>query len=217
MREQLEIVIPTDWSDITLRQYLDLQKDLESYKDDTKAQEAFLLLHLCGLDGEKIGKLTTVSYNELISNISNLFKNREHNLQTSVKFGDTDYGFEPNLSKMSYGAYVDISKYESIAIDDNWSQIMNILYRPIEKVFKGYYTIKQYDGNLDNQKWYDVTMDVHFGAYFFFVRLLKGLQNSTLNSTMQTSEIPHSIKSILEKSGKLIQQSYSWQEEIFKK
>ena len=217
MREQFEVSVPQGWDDITLRQYLNLQKDLEDYKDDTKAQEAFLLLHLCGLDSDKIQRLTTESYNELIQTITKLFQNREHNLQPSVKFGETDYGFEPNLSKMSYGAYVDISKYESLAIDENWAQIMNILYRPIDKLYKGYYTIQPYDGNLDNNKWYDVTMDVHFGAYFFFVHLLKDLQNSILNSTIQTSEIPLNTKLTLERSGKLIQQLSNLQEEIFKK
>ena len=217
MREQFEISVPQDWGDITLKQYLALQKDLDNYKDDKEAQEATLIVHLCGLSADKIQTLTKESYNELITLIGKLFREREHQLQPIIKFTNNDYGFEPNLSKMSYGAYVDITKYDVLAIDDNWADIMNILYRPVTKLYKDSYSIQPYDGELSRDKWYDVTMDVHFGAYFFFVHLLKDLQNSILNSTMQTSEIPPNIKSTLVKSGKLIQQLSNWPEETSNK
>lgn len=217
MREQFEISVPQDWGDITLKQYLALQKDLDNYKDDKEAQEAILLVHLCGLSTDKIQSMTKESYNTLIGEMAKLFREREHQLQPIIKFTTKDYGFEPNLSKMSYGAYVDITKYDVLAIDDNWANIMNILYRPVTKIYKDSYSIQPYDGELSKDKWYDVTMDVHFGAYFFFVHLLKDLQNSILNSTIQTSEIPRNTKSTLEKSGKHIQQLSNLQEETSNK
>lgn len=207
MRKKIEINIPDSWNDITLKQYLAIQKDLENYKDDSQAQMDFLIFHLCGITADEIQSLTTDSYNTIKNEITIFFdKQDKYELQPIVKIGDTEYGFEPNLSQMSYGAYVDITKYDTIQIDDNWAKIMSILYRPIQKKQFKTYLIEPYEGYINEEFWLNRTMDIHFGAYFFFVHLLRDLLNSTLNSMNQTSEIPPSIKSILDESGKVIRQ-----------
>jgi hypothetical protein len=218
MRKQFEVTIPEGWKDITLKQYLELQKDLETYKDDEDAIKDVLLYRLCGIEPSDIKTLSMQSRITLDNEIQNLFnKSEEQGLQPIVKIGDTEYGFEPNLSQMSYGSYVDISKFDNLAIDSNWAHIMSILYRPIVKKQFDSYLVEPYEGYINENIWLNQTMDIHFGAYFFFVHLLRDLVNSTLNSLMQTSEIPPNIKSILQKSGKLIQQSLNLQEEISKK
>jgi len=68
--------------------------------------------------------------------------------------------------------------------------------------------------NVDWKMWEDVGMDVHFGALFFFVRLSIDLLNSTLKSLTESPEIHPNIKSILARSGQLIQQSLNWQKAI---
>jgi hypothetical protein len=52
-------------------------------------------------------------------------------------------------------------------------------------------------------------MDVHFGALFFFVLLLRDLPNYILKSMMDTEILPPNIKSILERSGEIIAASYN--------
>jgi hypothetical protein len=138
-------------------------------------------------------------------------------LQRFVTIEGVEYGFEPNLSTMAYGAYADISRYDTISIDKNWAKIMSILYRPVTKKDKhGLYTIQQYDAKLDEKKWLDVTMDIHFGSLFFFLYLQMDLMKDTLNSLTET-EAPHSIKSILAESGELIQQYSNLLKETSKK
>jgi len=105
---------------------------------------------------------------------------------------------------MSYGAYCDITKFNELAIDKNWAKIMSILYRPINKKFLNTYSIQPYDGKIDESLFLELTMDIHFGAYFFFVLLSRDLLNSTLNSMTKMEDIPHSIKQILVKSGELM-------------
>jgi hypothetical protein len=104
---------------------------------------------------------------------------------------------------MAYGAYVDISKYDKLEINDKWAEVMSILYRPIIKRYGKLYDIIPYEGLIDSELFLDVTMDVHFGCLFFFVNLSKDLWHSTLSSLMQTSPelVPHKLKSILERSG----------------
>ena len=74
-----------------------------------------------------------------------------------------------------------------------------------------------YDGIIDEAKWLEVSMDVHFGCLFFFVNLLMDLLNYTLNSTIAMADIPVKLKPILARSGKVMQQLLNSRMEILKK
>lgn len=209
MKKQLTLEIPTSWEDISLKQYLTLQNDLEAYKDDEEAQTALTLHHLCGLEVEYVRKLSAESYN-LVKSKLNQFQSPEGiELTTFVTIDGVEYGFEPNLSKMSYGAYADITHYDTIQIDKNWGKIMSILYRKVEKKQFGKYSIVPYDGEIDDEKWLNVNMAVHWGCLFFFVRLQMDCLKGILNS-LKKEELPHNIRQILERSGELMQQSLNW-------
>ena len=209
MKKQLTLEIPTSWEDISLKHYLTLQSDLEAYKDDEEAQTALTLHHLCGLEVEYVRKLSAESYN-LVKSKLNQFQSPEGiELTTFVTIDGVEYGFEPNLSKMSYGAYADITNYDTIQIDKNWGKIMSILYRKVEKKQFGKYSIVPYDGEIDDEKWLNVNMAVHWGCLFFFVRLQMDCLKGILNS-LKKEELPHNIRQILERSGELMQQSLSW-------
>lgn len=206
MKKEIEIIMPEGWHDISLKKYLALQTDLKNYEDDEEAQIALMLYHLCGIDANMLTSLSQASFNRLKVELNTFMEPTEIPLKRIIQIDGVDYGFEPNLSQIAYGAYADISKYDTVQIDDNWAKIMSILYRPV--VSKGNadtYTIKPYDGKIDETKWLSVPMDVHFSTLFFFVHLSKDLLNSILNSTIATEMSPH-FKSILEESGKLIQQ-----------
>jgi hypothetical protein len=208
MKKQLTLEIPTSWKDVTLKQYLELQTDLESYRDDEEAQTALTLHHLCGLDINYIKRLSTESYNLLKNKLNEFTSPDIIELQRFITIDGVEYGFEPNLSKMSYGAYADISQWDTLTIDKNWAKIMDILYRPIEKKQFGKYQIVPYSGEIDEEKWMKVDMEFHWGALFFFVHLQMDLLKDILNSLKEV-EAPHNIKQILERSGEIIQQSLS--------
>ena len=208
MQKEIELKVPTSYADITLKKWLAMSKDLANYKDEEEAVTALMFMHLCGLDLQYTQKLSVDSYNTLKAELISFMNNTDLPLQRFVTIDGIEYGFEPNLSEMAYGAYSDITTFKNLTIDDNWSKIMSILYRPVtNKRNKGMYSIKTYDGKMEHEKFLGVTMDVHFGALFFFVHLSMDLLNFTLNSMTQT-EYPANLKQILEKSGTLIQQSY---------
>lgn len=215
MRHEITVKIPDSWKDVTLRKYLDLQKDLELHKDDELAQTHFTMYHLCGIDVSIINSMTKESSDKVKNALNNLIINQDLPLQRFITIDGIEYGFEPNLSKISYGAYVDITKYDTLAIDNNWAKIMSILYRPVVDKKKERYQIATYNGDIDDELFYDVSMDVHFGAWFFFINLQKDFLNVILNFT--NLNLPPNIKSILEKSGKVIHQSLNLQEETSKK
>jgi hypothetical protein len=160
--------------------------------------------------------MTHESHEKIKRSLDSLMLNQEVPLQRLITIDGIEYGFEPNLSKISYGAYVDITKYDTIAIDNNWAKVMSILYRPVVRKKGERYEIASYQGHVDDELFLDVGMDVHFGAWFFFINLQMDLLNYTLNFTNLTG-LPPNIKSILVKSGKAIRQSLTSQMETYKK
>lgn len=206
MKKEIKIVVPTDWSAIPLKKYLELRNDMKSYEGDADATIACLFHHLCDFPIEYLSQLDIDTYNSVVADITKFFNSIEFPLQQFINIDGIEYGFEPNLSKMSYGAYVDITKYETLNIDDKWAEIMSILYRPVSKKVGKLYEIQPYTGDVNKEKFLNVSMDTHFGAVFFFKSLLMDLSKSTLNSLMHITEVPHNIKSILEKNGNLIHQ-----------
>lgn len=216
MRQEITINLPESWKDVTLRKYLELQRDLEIHKDDPMAQFHFTMHHLCGINVDVILSMTNESHEKIKRSLNALMLNQEVPLQRLITIDGIEYGFEPNLSKMSYGAYVDITKYDTLGIDTNWSKIMSILYRPVVRKKKERYEISSYQGDVDEELFLDVGMDVHFGCWFFFINLQMDLLSYTLSFTNLTG-LPPNIKSILAASGKAIRQSLTSQMEIYKK
>ena len=209
MKNKLTITIPENWNEIPLNKFLILQNDLKAYEDDEEAQIHLMLYHLCGITTEIINGLSTQSYNELKNTLLSFMGNTDFNLQRIIQIDGEEYGFEPNLSNMSYGAYADITKFNELKIDKNWPKIMSILYRKVKSRNGETYTIEPYEGIIDDTKFLALPMSIHFGALFFFVNLSKKLVSFTLNSLMEKEEVPHNIKPILARSGEVMQQLLS--------
>lgn len=216
MKQTLTLQIPTSWKDVTLKQYLALQADMEAYRDDEEAQVALMLHHLCGLEAQYIKGLSVESYMKLKSRLKEFISPSTIDLERFITIDGVEYGFEPNLSNMAYGAYADITQYDTITIDKNWPKIMSILYRPVVNKKGSMYSIKPYDGEIDEQRWLNVNMELHWGALFFFVHLQMDLLKGILNCLKQ-EEIPHNMRSILARSGELMQLSLNLPMERLKK
>jgi hypothetical protein len=213
MKQEIKITVPTQWSAITLKQYLNLQKDLKVYGENEDGYTACLMHHLCGFNVDYLAQLDTETFQNIKNDLIGFMGKTEFPLQRFIQIDGVEYGFEPNISKMAYGAYLDIAKYDTFTIDDNWAKIMSILYRPVISKTGALYEIKTYDGYINEERFLEVDMQVHFASLFFFVRLLTDLPNSIQKSLMDTEEIPHNIKSILEKSGKIIPPLSNWRME----
>ena len=204
-KKEIKIEVPTKWSAVTLKQYLALRKDLDTYVGEEDAVTACLFHHLCKFPLEYIQQLDINTYIAIRQDLINFFNNVDLPLQKFITVDGVEYGFEPDLSKMAYGAYVDISKYETFEINEKWAEIMSILYRPVINTTGKLYDIKAYDGTIDGEKFMNVSMDIHFGTLFFLKTLLKDLLKDTQKSLMELTGLPQNIKSVLEKNGNLTQ------------
>lgn len=209
MKQTIQITVPTDWSAITLEKYLKLHNDLKSYEGIDAAQTALLFYHLCDLPNDYLMGLDVDTFTKIKGDLEGFMQRTDLPMQKIITIDGKEYGFEPNLGKIAYGAYLDIAKYETFQIDNNWAKVMSILYRPITKRVGDLYEIEKYNGNIDGDKFLSLGMDIHFGALFFFVHLLEELPSFILKSLKDTPGIPPNIKSTLEKSGEAIAQLYS--------
>lgn len=221
MKREIAFTVPKDYSAVSLKKYLRLQDDLKNYEDDPDAQTAFLLYHLCELTPEITSQLDISVLGNIKMDLDTLLKRQDFPLQRQIKIGEVEYGFEPNLGEMPYGAYLDLSKFETLSIDKNWATVMSILYRPITKKIGLLYEIKGYEGvkEDDEDKWLDVPMDFHFGTFFFFNRIYKDLLNGILKSLKeealkQGTPHPH-LQQILQESGEAIKVLQSLQERTY--
>lgn len=203
MKKQITITVPTDWSAVTLRKYIQLQKDLETYKDNDDATTAVLFHHLCNVGADVVQKLDINTFQNISKDLASFMHKTEYPLKQIITIDGIEYGFEPNLSEMAYGAYIDLSKYESLSMDKKWAEAMSILYRPIVKKAGKFYDIRPYEGMILDEIFLDVTMDIHFGAMGFFFSILKDVQKGILKYLSQQKEVPHNILSILEENGNL--------------
>lgn len=213
MIKEITIKIPQGWEDIKLKEYLALQKELKNYEGEDEAQTAVMVQYLTGLDPMHLGGLSVEDYDTIKDTLSKFMGNTSLPLKIIVNIEGVEYGFVPNLSEIEYGAYLDITRYDTITIDDNWAKIMDILYRPVTNKIGKTYEVAPYTGKIDETKWLSVGMDVHFGAMFFFILLSTDLLNDTLNS-MKKEEWGQSINSLLEKSGKVTKHLLRLPEEI---
>jgi len=210
MKKEIDIVIPTDYSAVSLKKYLKIQEDLETYKDDKEAQNAFLLYNIIGLSPQVISKLDSDTITNIKNDLHNFLGKTDFELQKFVTIDGVKYGFEPNLSKMAYGAYLDLSSNKELSINKDWKKVMNILYRPVTNTRGALYSIEPYNSEKqgDEDKWLDVSMDYHFGCFFFFNRILKELTKDTLKSlreaALKDTEVNQHTKRILQESGALI-------------
>jgi hypothetical protein len=216
MKKEIEISIPQGYDDVTLKKYLTLQKELRNYEGEVEAQAAVLVTYLCGIDTDILGGLGKKDYNLISSELGKWIGKTDFDLQRIITIDDVEYGFEPNLSNIAYGAYADITQYGTLTIDDNWPKIMSILYRPITKRVRDTYEIEKYNGEIDSDKFLGVSMDIHLGTLFFFVHLSTDLLKNILNYT-KVEEFPPNIKSILERSGALMQLSLNLPTETLKR
>jgi hypothetical protein len=214
--KELELKIPTSYADITLQQWIELQNELEAYKDDADAVTALMLYHLCGLEPKYLKGIAIDDYALVKQQLESFLGNTDLPIQRIITIDGVEYGFEPNLSQMSYGAYADITQYKDLTIDKNWSKIMSILYRPIKHKKGEMYSIEAYNGDMREEMFLKVGMDIHFGALFFFVNLLMDLLKGILKSSM-VKDIHPNIKQILERSGQLIPHSLTSPAEILQR
>ncbi len=206
---EIELIVPNNLSEITLKQYQRFVKIQETTTDNhfikCKMIEIF-----CNIDAETVRKLRLADTDKIIGILNKIFEDKPQLIET-FKLGGIEYGFIPKLDDITLGEYVDLDTYIG-----NWEKMhiaMNVLYRPIKDKIKDKYTIKEYDAETTSPL-NEIPLDIVFGSIFFFYNLGIDLSKTMMNY-LETEGEQHLIhKQILEENGVGINQSLPLLKEI---
>lgn len=175
----MRVVIPTDLKEIKLSQYLRYLKVLKDNQDD----ETFVCIQMvaifCNLSVADVMKIPVNDFAEIVENLAKVLDQKPQRVKT-FKMDGVNYGFIPNLDKMTIGEHATIDSL--LGSDENLALLMSVLYRPITKKVSEFYQIESYDGDESKAELFkDVTMDVVTGSILFFWNLSKELLSNILS------------------------------------
>jgi hypothetical protein len=172
-RKQFEVTVPTEWKDITIAEY---QRYLQIAKSKRRTRDDEIISMFCKIDKKFIKKLKLKDKKILVDKVNKFVNSKNETvLEKRIKFKEKNYGFIPNLSKITTGEFVDIEEYGK-NINENLHRIMSVLYREVDKEVGKFYSVKPYDPDeLEIDKFKELPMSTTLSAIDFFFRLGKNL------------------------------------------
>lgn len=192
---KLELSVPSTLDSIELWQYQKYMGVVEANKDVDSAEE-FLNMKLveifCDISLKDVSSINLKDFNKISNIIATAFK-EETPLVRHFELDGVEFGFIPNLDRMSIGEYIDAES--SVSGWKNMHKAMAVLFRPVTKKYKDKYQIEEYEASEEYQEAMKyMPLNVALGALVFFYRLGKDLSSHTLNSLekeMEEGKITH--------------------------
>lgn len=218
----IEVKVPARLDYIPLNHYQKYMKVVENI--DTESEESSDFLNLkaleifCGLELRESYKLPMTAFGAVLQQLSDCLSEETPLVKRfSIKGTDgaiIEFGFHPNLKRLTFGEYVDLDSYLS-----DWSnahKAMAVLYRPIIGEKKDMYRIEEYESS---EKYSDILQymptSIALGAMVFFYRLGMKLAKRSLDYSLQQMEVAdlsRAEKQSLEKNGVGISHYMLWLE-----
>jgi hypothetical protein len=163
---KVELTVPSDLSEISLKQYQKFLK-LQDSNEDSYFLQCKMIEIFCNLDAKSVRMLKVGDANRVVEVLNNMFEKQPELIRT-FKIDGVEYGMIPNLDEISLGEYIDLDTY--IGDWQNMQIAMNVLYRPINEKIGDKYTIVDYDVDAKEKLEY-IPMDIVLGSIFFLYNL----------------------------------------------
>ena len=174
----MKVTIPENINDINLVQY---QRYVELVnRDDLKEHDRNIrkIQIFTGLKPEQIKQISSNDYAEIISMID-LALEKDYQFTPTFFIQDVEFGFVPNLDKITAGEYIDICKYEGDV--QTFHNLMAVLFRPIlKKDVLDNYSIISYQGT---EQYAEVMKLMPLSAVTGALVFFSSLSNELLNYT----------------------------------
>jgi len=174
----MKIILPESIQDITLHQFqlyneLLERTDLNEYNFNKRKIQIFT-----GLERTRIDLISSQDYKEITEQID-LALNQTVEFKPTFFIKDVEFGFIPNLDKITQGEFIDISKYGTDV--NEMHRLMAVLFRPIKnKDTLGNYEIINYQGTEQYANIMKHTpLSIVNGALVFFSSLANELVSYT--------------------------------------
>ena len=170
--KEVKLTIPDNWSDITIETYQKYVK-IQEGKGSEKNKVVKSLALLCNTTPFVVKKMDYKDLLEIMSIIKTMIDTepKDEEFRKTFVFKKEEYGFVPNLSKLSTGEYIDLETYCKEPIE-NLHIIMSILYRKINFKRNERYAIENYDPDEFKEELFkDCPMDIALSSLGFFLTL----------------------------------------------
>jgi hypothetical protein len=209
---KINLTIPESLNEITLDQFQRYYKLTQNNEASEFVNQKTIEI-FCNIELKEVAKINYHSVNELLEHFNTLFQTKPKHIPT-FKIGDTLFGFEPNLDKITSGAYIDAEGY--LQDIETMHKAMAVLYRPVIAKVKNMYEIEPYESAENYEELMKkAPLDVALGMQVFFYNLGKELL-SVMNRYLQQGKIlTEQEKELLEKNGVGINQFMQQLEVIF--
>lgn len=215
---ELDISVPKDLSGITVQQYQEYAKLWEDNKEaeDYEFINKKTLEIFCGLDLKESYKIPINTFDSILRHINDCFDEDKPFINRFRMISEegvaVEFGFEPSLDKISYGAFKDAENYMRDVKDLH--KLMAVLYRPVIKDIstKHHYRIADYEGSDKfSEVMKDAPVNVALGMQVFFYRLGTKLSKYTMDSLMEQAKLTTNKegKQLLEENGEIINRFYA--------
>ncbi len=172
----INITIPTDLNEITLRQYKRFLK-IQKTVDDERFLSAKIIEIFCGVNLEEVMQIKFNDSEFIVDTLTKMFEQKP-NLVTKFKLNNKEYGFHPQLDDLTLGEYIDLDTF--IGDWENIEKAMAVLYRPIVNKLKDKYTIEEYKLGREADI-LDMPMDAVLSSIFFLWNLGLDLSKAMMN------------------------------------
>lgn len=169
-------------NEITIEDYMAIRQIANTFKDENKIEQQLI----------KYFKLENVKIDDAKDFLVDVAKYISLDTDFVQRFtlNGIEYGFIPNFDNITAAEWIDIELYEGD--DNNIHRLMSILYRPIKRSFKfwfskkSYYDIETYNGTTDIML--KAPAEVYLGCIVFFYLLKRDLFNhisTSINKKMK--------------------------------
>lgn len=188
MSKKIKLSVPATQADIPLHKY---QKYAKIVQDNAKEElaEDFVRIKIleifCDITLKEAYELPINELDGVVTHILSIMSEKailqRRFTMTDPKGKTVEFGFMPNMDKMTLGEYVDLEKYIS-----DWNTMhraLAVMYRPIVAGKGEFYEIEKYEGS---DKYADIMKDspvtVALGSMVFFYNLGTELLRVTTHS-----------------------------------
>ena len=174
---KIEINVPTNLNEISLKQYQEFLKVQDGSNDEEFIAQKMVQI-FCDIELKEIINMKLTSLNELILHFKNIFESKPK-FQPTFKIGTQEFGFITSLEDITYGEYVDLET--NLLTWETYHKAMAVMYRPIKFKFKDKYEIMDYKPMPEMQDLMKFApVDIAISSSIFFWNLGSELLNATI-------------------------------------
>ena len=170
--KEVKLIIPDNWNDITINTYQEYVK-IQEGKGSEKNKVIRSIALLCGTTPFVVKKMAYTDLLDIMNIIKAMIDTEptEDDFKKLFTLKKIEYGFCPNLNKLTTGEYIDLETYCKEPIE-NLHIIMSILYRKVTHKVNDRYAIEPYDPDQFKEEVFkECPMSIALSSLGFFLTL----------------------------------------------